>query len=116
MVAIWDITRAPIRLITKDTLCVGVRGGGGHAARRAIRPKVYPQREPIPVARPSALIDWRPPTLEKGATMSDFAINGDGTRTFFLSGEIDMSSAPLVDTALVPAIAQAGPVTLIFRT
>ena len=32
--------------------------------------------------------------------MSDFAINGDGTRTFFLSGEIDMSSAPLVDTAL----------------
>ncbi|TMK36997.1 MAG: STAS domain-containing protein [Actinobacteria bacterium] len=44
--------------------------------------------------------------------MTDFAINSDGPRMFFLSGELDMSTAPLMETAIAPAIAKGGPVTL----
>ena len=59
-----------------------------------------------------AYLTGRPPTHEKGGTMTDFAINSAGPRTFFLSGDLDMSTAPLMETAIAPALAMGGPVTL----
>lgn len=44
--------------------------------------------------------------------MTDFAITSDGPRMYFLSGELDLSTFPLMETAIAPAIAKGGPVTL----
>ena len=38
-------------------------------------------------------------------------VEGD-RHTIFLSGELDMSTAPLMETAIAPALAMGGPVTL----
>jgi anti-anti-sigma factor len=44
--------------------------------------------------------------------MTAFAIDSDGPRMFFLSGELDLSTIPLMETAIQPAIDRAGPLTL----
>ena len=44
--------------------------------------------------------------------MTDFAITSDGPRLYFLSGELDMSTLHLMETAISPGIAKGGPVTL----
>jgi anti-sigma B factor antagonist len=44
--------------------------------------------------------------------MTDFAITSDGPRLYFLSGELDISTMPLMETAIAPGVAKGGPVTL----
>lgn len=44
--------------------------------------------------------------------MTDFAITSDGPRLYFLSGELDLSTTPLLEAAIAPGIAKGGPVTL----
>ena len=44
--------------------------------------------------------------------MTDFAITSDGPRMYFLQGDLDLSTIPLMETAIAPAIAKGGPVTL----
>ena len=44
--------------------------------------------------------------------MTEFAITADGPRMYFLSGELDLSTISLMETAVAPAIAKGGPVTL----
>jgi anti-anti-sigma factor len=44
--------------------------------------------------------------------MTDFTITSDGPRLYFLSGELDMSTMPLLETAIAPGVAKGGPVTL----
>jgi anti-sigma B factor antagonist len=44
--------------------------------------------------------------------MTDFAITSDGPRHYFLSGELDLSTLPLMEAAIAPGIAKGGPVTL----
>jgi anti-sigma B factor antagonist len=44
--------------------------------------------------------------------MTDFAITSDGPRMYFLSGELDIGTFPLMETAIAPAIAKGGPVVL----
>ena len=44
--------------------------------------------------------------------MTDFAITSDGPRMFFLSGELDLATLPLMESTIAPAIAKGGPITL----
>jgi anti-anti-sigma factor len=44
--------------------------------------------------------------------MSDFAITSDGPRMFFLSGEVDLATLPVMEVAIAPAIEKGGPVIL----
>jgi anti-anti-sigma factor len=44
--------------------------------------------------------------------MADFAITSDGHRMFFLSGELDLATLPLMETTIAPAVAKGGPVTI----
>ena len=44
--------------------------------------------------------------------MTDFGITSDGPRIFFLSGELDLATLPLMETAIAPAVAKGGPITL----
>lgn len=44
--------------------------------------------------------------------MTDFGITSDGPRMFFLSGELDLATLPLMETAIAPAVAKGGPITL----
>ncbi len=44
--------------------------------------------------------------------MTDFEITADGPRLYFLTGELDMSTLPLMETAIAPGVAKGGPVTL----
>jgi anti-anti-sigma factor len=44
--------------------------------------------------------------------MSDFAITSDGPRMFFLSGELDLATLPLMESTIAPAVAEGGPITL----
>ncbi len=44
--------------------------------------------------------------------MSEFGITSDGPRMFFLSGELDMATVPIMDTAIGTAVARGGPITL----
>jgi anti-anti-sigma factor len=44
--------------------------------------------------------------------VTDFAINSDGSRMFFLSGELDLATLPLMESAIAPAVAKGGPITL----
>lgn len=43
--------------------------------------------------------------------MQDFTISSRGS-TFLMSGELDMASAPLLQTAIAPAVTRGGPITL----
>jgi anti-anti-sigma factor len=44
--------------------------------------------------------------------MAMFAVDSDGARTFFLRGELDMATAPMMESAIAEAVAQGGPITL----
>lgn len=44
--------------------------------------------------------------------MTDFGITSDGPRMYFLSGELDLATLPLMETAIAPAVAKGGPITL----
>jgi anti-anti-sigma factor len=44
--------------------------------------------------------------------MTDFAITSDGHRMFFLTGELDLATIPLMETTIAPAVAKGGPVTI----
>jgi anti-anti-sigma factor len=44
--------------------------------------------------------------------MAAFGIDSDGSRTFFLSGELDMATVPTMEAAIAAAVAQGGPITL----
>jgi anti-anti-sigma factor len=44
--------------------------------------------------------------------MTDFAITPDGSRMFFLSGELDLATLPLMESTIAPAVAKGGPITL----
>jgi anti-anti-sigma factor len=46
--------------------------------------------------------------------MPNFGISSDGPRMFFLQGELDLAAAPLLNTAIEPAVARGGPITLDF--
>ena len=46
--------------------------------------------------------------------MPNFGITSDGPRMFFLQGELDMGTAPLMNTAIEPAVTRGGPITLDF--
>ena len=44
--------------------------------------------------------------------MADFGITSDGSRTFFLNGELDMATVPIMDIAIVDAVARGGPISM----
>jgi anti-anti-sigma factor len=44
--------------------------------------------------------------------MTDFAITSDGPRMFFLSGELDLATLPLMESTIASAVAKGGPITL----
>jgi anti-anti-sigma factor len=44
--------------------------------------------------------------------MADFGITSQGPPTFFLQGELDMATVPLLDIAIADAVARGGPITL----
>lgn len=44
--------------------------------------------------------------------MPNFGISSDGSRMFLLEGELDMATAPLMTTAIDPAVTRGGPFTL----
>jgi anti-anti-sigma factor len=44
--------------------------------------------------------------------MADFGITADGSRTFFLSGELDMATVPIMNIAIVDAVAGGGPISI----
>jgi anti-anti-sigma factor len=44
--------------------------------------------------------------------MADFGITSDGPRTFFLDGELDMATAPIMNIAIVDAVARGGPISM----
>jgi anti-sigma B factor antagonist len=44
--------------------------------------------------------------------MAHFEVNSNGPSTFFLSGELDLSTVPLLELAIGDAIGGGGPVTL----
>ena len=44
--------------------------------------------------------------------MADFGITSDGPRTFFLNGELDMATVPIMSIAIVDAVARGGPLSL----
>ncbi|HEX6580966.1 MAG TPA: STAS domain-containing protein [Actinomycetota bacterium] len=46
--------------------------------------------------------------------MPNFGIVSDSPRMFFLSGELDMATTPLMDTAIKDAVSKGGPITLDF--
>lgn len=57
--------------------------------------------------------DWQPSRpFEMGSAVTDFGITSDGPRMFFLSGELDLGTLPLMERAIAPAVAKGGPITL----
>ena len=44
--------------------------------------------------------------------MADFGITSDGSRTFFLNGELDMATVPIMDLAIVDAVGRGGPISM----
>src|SRR5215207_3437353 len=44
--------------------------------------------------------------------MADFGITSQGPPTFFLDGELDLATVPLLDIAIADAVAQGGPITI----
>ena len=41
--------------------------------------------------------------------MADFGMTSEGPRTFFLNGELDMATVPIMNIAIVDAVARGGP-------
>jgi anti-sigma B factor antagonist len=46
--------------------------------------------------------------------MPNFGMSSDGQRMFFLQGELDLATVPLMNTAIEAAVARGGPITLDF--
>jgi anti-anti-sigma factor len=44
--------------------------------------------------------------------MADFGITSDGSRTYFLNGELDMATVPVMNIAIVDAVARGGPISM----
>ncbi len=44
--------------------------------------------------------------------MADFGITSDGPRTFFVNGELDMATVPIMHIAMVDAVARGGPISM----
>jgi anti-anti-sigma factor len=44
--------------------------------------------------------------------MADFGITSDGPRTFFVNGELDMATVPIMNIAIVDAVARGGPISM----
>jgi anti-anti-sigma factor len=44
--------------------------------------------------------------------MADFAIAAHGSALYFLSGELDVATVPLMEVAIEDAVARGGPITL----
>jgi anti-anti-sigma factor len=44
--------------------------------------------------------------------MADFGITSDGPRTFFVNGELDMATVPILNIAMVDAVARGGPISM----
>jgi anti-sigma B factor antagonist len=44
--------------------------------------------------------------------MADFGITSQGPPTFFLQGELDMATVPLLEIAIADAVARGGPITI----
>jgi anti-anti-sigma factor len=59
------------------------------------------------------LPDWPPSRpFEKGSTMAEFGITAQGPNMFFLSGELDMATVPIMNVALGDAVSRGGPITI----
>ena len=44
--------------------------------------------------------------------MADFGITLDGPRTFFVNGDLDMATVPIMNIAIVDAVARGGPISM----
>jgi anti-sigma B factor antagonist len=44
--------------------------------------------------------------------MAEFSITSQGAPTFFLEGELDLATVPLLDIAIADAVAKGGPITI----
>jgi anti-anti-sigma factor len=44
--------------------------------------------------------------------MPNFGITADGQRTFFLNGELDLATVPIMEIAIAEAVARGGPISL----
>jgi anti-anti-sigma factor len=44
--------------------------------------------------------------------MADFGITSDGPRSFFVNGELDMATVPILNIAIVDAVARGGPISM----
>lgn len=44
--------------------------------------------------------------------MAEFSITSQGPPAFYLDGELDMATVPLLDTAIADAVAQGGSITI----
>jgi anti-sigma B factor antagonist len=44
--------------------------------------------------------------------MAEFSITSQGAPTFFLAGELDLATVPLLDIAIADAVAKGGPITI----
>jgi anti-anti-sigma factor len=57
--------------------------------------------------------DWPPSRpLEKGSLMADFGITAQGPNMFFLSGELDVATVPIMNVAIADAVSRGGPITI----
>jgi anti-sigma B factor antagonist len=57
--------------------------------------------------------DWPPSRpLEKGSEMADFGITAQGPNMFFLSGELDVATVPIMNVAIADAVSRGGPITI----
>jgi anti-sigma B factor antagonist len=44
--------------------------------------------------------------------MADFGITAHGSSMFFLSGELDMATVPIMNVAIADAVSRGGPITI----
>jgi anti-anti-sigma factor len=44
--------------------------------------------------------------------MPNFGLTSEGPRTFFLEGELDLATVPLMNTAIGEAVSRGGPITI----
>jgi anti-sigma B factor antagonist len=44
--------------------------------------------------------------------MPNFGVTSEGPRTFFLEGELDLATAPLMSTAIAQAVSRGGPISI----
>jgi anti-sigma B factor antagonist len=84
-----------------------LRHHGQFARRRTLHEQHLWSPGPSALASLPAL---RP--FEKGSTMGDFGITAHGPRMFFLSGELDTATVPIMNVAIADAVSRGGPITI----